>query len=75
MVVVFWRRQPATRDIHLQGRQHQSGQCQGLVPLLAKLDEFGLIAIPQMRIVRLLSCDATFPLSRSTFWTIVMPGK
>jgi len=47
MAVVFWRWQPTTRDINLQGRQHQGGQWQALVPLLTKLDEFGLVAIPQ----------------------------
>jgi hypothetical protein len=37
--VIFWRWQLATRDIHLQGRQHQSGHWEASVPFLAKLDE------------------------------------
>jgi len=44
--IVFWRWQPASRNVHLQGGQHQSRQQQGSIPLLPKLDEFGLVAIP-----------------------------
>src|SRR5215468_11221326 len=68
-------RQPSPREVYLEGRQHQRRHRQVTIALRAELDEFGLVAVLQMQIVRLLGGNSALPTGLAAVWTVVMPRE
>src|SRR5262249_50432664 len=73
--VALWCRQPTPGEVYLEGRQHQRRHRQAPIPLGAQLDEFSLVAVLQMQIVRALGGNGAFPSDLPAVWTVVMSRK
>src|SRR5262249_44768492 len=73
-VVLRWR-QPTPRQVYLEGRQHQRRQRQATIALRAELDEFGLVAVLHMQIVRPLDSNGALPTGLAAVWTVIMPRE
>src|SRR5262249_21008975 len=59
--VALWWRQPTPCEVYLQGRQHQRRHREVPIPLRPELDEFALVAVLQMQIVRPLGSNSALP--------------
>src|SRR5262249_51108612 len=73
--VALWWRQPTPCEVYLEGRQHQRRHREAPVPLRPQLDEFALVAVLQMQIVRPLGSNGALPRGVAAVWTAVVPRK
>ena len=71
--VALWWRQPTPCEVYLQGRQHQRRHREVPIPLPPELDEFALVAVLQMQIVRPLGSNSALPSGVAAVWTVVVP--
>src|SRR6516164_3342365 len=73
--VALWWRQPTPCEVYLEGRQHQRRHREASIPLRPELDEFALVAVLQMQIVRPLGSNGGLPSGPPAVWTVVVPRE